>query len=406
MVGAVLCSASASWLLRTATQRDEAWQIVPVIWLQLLMTWLCVRRLPDTRSPWLILGAAALCRLLVCGAPPHLSDDLYRYLWEGLALNHGIDVFSTAPGTVTGLDDALASSVNHGDLGSIYPPYALGWFRLLALVGTDPWVAQAGASLADLATVGWMLRSNHRLAAWVWALHPLPVLEAASGAHLESLGVSVTVAAVVSSRPWVTTTLLGVAGGIKLLPLLILPAWLRRRRQPRDVFMLLAVAAMGFVLIGPARRAGTAALDSLRAYGSHWSFNGLAYTLVHPLLQDWTRPLLMCVGALAVLAAMRHRDPRLVWRDAALAFIVLTPTAHPWYGLWLLAPALLVGDATGILLASAMPTSYLVLATLDVETGSWSEGPWLWGVTWLPALAVVLWRWRTRSRAVLPPTSE
>ena len=80
---ASLCIAGALWLLAVAIVRRG--------------------RLPP-RAIWLVLGVAAAMRLLTLTAPPVLSSDLYRYVWDGRVQLAGINPYRYLPA-----DDALAS---------------------------------------------------------------------------------------------------------------------------------------------------------------------------------------------------------------------------------------------------------------------------------------------------------
>jgi hypothetical protein len=366
--------------------RTQAAWVVPLIWVQLAGCWAASRcGVPPLHR---VLVTALLLRLALVGTPPLLSDDLFRYLFEGRALNAGLDPFSNPPATLAGFEDALRAQVNHPEFGSIYPPLALAWFRVLALVGTDAWVAQLGTALIDLGTAAALYRRD-RMAGWLWALHPLPILEAAHGAHLDALAVA-WVALALTSPPVGRVLALGAGAGVKLLPALLLP---RAALAARGAFVPTALGALALVAVGaaatfPAWSAGDASTASLSSYARDWSFNGALYTVCAPVLGNWTRPVLALGGGLVVLASLRHDDLARSWLEVALAFVLVTPTAHPWYGLWLLAPALVMRSVPGILLASAMPTSYLVLATLTPD-GSWTEAWWLWPATWLPPLILV-----------------
>ena len=84
----------------------------------------------------------------------------------------------------------------------------------------------------------------------------------------------------------------------------------------------------------------------------------------------------MGVGALVVLYALRKRtDPAEVALFAGGAFVLLSPTVHPWYIAWAWVPALIVGVRAFTLLAALMPLAYVVLATIDPATGQWHESP-------------------------------
>lgn len=114
-----LCgSVGCSLILHNATARSDVVAIVPVA-----LAWGAVVVALARRFSGTTLLAVAICALLLrlplVGAPPHLSDDLYRYLWEGTVLNAGYDPFATAPSALPGIDDALRAQVAHPDVPSI-----------------------------------------------------------------------------------------------------------------------------------------------------------------------------------------------------------------------------------------------------------------------------------------------
>ncbi|MCA9492283.1 MAG: hypothetical protein KC621_20260 [Myxococcales bacterium] len=354
-------------------------------------------RMPRVAAGW-VLVAALLVRAPWIGSPPHLSDDLYRYLWEGLALSAGHDPFSEAPATLAGLDDHLRSLVNHPELTSVYPPLALWWFRLLAVGGSPAW-AQLLTALVDAGTAAVLVRASRRPAAgWIYAMHPLPVLESACGAHIDVPAVALAAAAVLALRRdqrglavWAT-----VAGAAtKLFPVVMLPAVLRQLPPRRALVHLVAASLATVALALPLVHVGPGLLSSARLYAGTWSFLGFAFPWVEPLLGGATRPVLVAVGALVVArASWTSRDPVEVWAAAGSAFVLLSPTVHPWYVLWALVPSLLLGRAGWALASVGSLQAYAVLATWDAGSGSWSEQPWLWWWVWgcvLTGLAAGRW---------------
>jgi hypothetical protein len=399
----VLALAAAFWLRWVPDRPDAGW-VVLLIWPWTLAAVWAALRGPGW-STGRILVLATLLRLPFVGTTPWLSDDLYRYLWEGLALGAGVDVFSVAPATVLGLDDALRDRVNHGALTSIYPPLALAWFRLLAWGPLVPATAQLATSAVDLLTVGLLCTLAPTLRAGLhpgllWALHPLPILAAAHGAHLDVVAVACTVALLAALRAGAhRTALTGLCAGIgvKLFPIVLIPLVLRalRPRAPTTSWLVgpAVLVGLGLWALWPCLGAGGRLFESLGTYARDWSFNGAIEPWLRPVLEEYTRPLLLVAGAFAVLISLVRRPSVVLgWRDAGAAFLLLTPTAHPWYALWLLAPAALSGSLPWVGVASAVSSSYLVLITLDPLTGIWQEPAWLWWLTWLPALAALGWR--------------
>jgi hypothetical protein len=412
LIGA-FCAAA---LLHSADSRQSGAYIALIAWpWGLAVTVLASRARAPSLAYALLLGG--LCRLVLVGTPPLLSDDLYRYLWEGLALSAGANPVAVAPAALAALDPALAAQVNHPELASIYPPLALAWFRVLHAVGGTPVAAQAMTMLADLTVIAALHRLTRARGCWpalLYATHPLPIFESASSAHLEIVAIALAAWALALPRRF-APLLTVLAAGAKVLPALWLPAVLSRRRG--GAAGAVAGALVLLALAGPTLSAGEDALTSWRAYGQSWSFNGLAWSLTSWWLGDLARPALIAAGAIAVVAVWRHaRAPLPMWLGCATAFLFLSPTVHPWYALWALVPALALGQRGWAIAATSLLGSYAVLWSFDPSTGAWSEPPWLVFATWGPALAALAGdAWSRRARAARarsasttdePPTSR
>src|SRR5689334_4625690 len=78
----------------------------------------------DTLRLALALGAVAGLALVL--APPVLSDDVWRYLWDGRVLRAGISPYAHAPDhpSLAFLRDAGWRRVNNPEIPTIYPPVA------------------------------------------------------------------------------------------------------------------------------------------------------------------------------------------------------------------------------------------------------------------------------------------
>lgn len=386
---ALLGSLGAAFALHAATSRTDAWWAVPwVVGWGLVTVPLLLRR-PAGPPLLAVLVVAALVRAPLVATPVWLSDDLWRYLWEGRVLNAGLDPFAAAPAAIAGLDDALRDRVNHPEIPSIYPPVALLWFRLLDLAGGTALVARIGAVVADLGTVAglaWLdQRRGTRGAAWAWALHPLPALESAHGGHLEAVAIALTVVAVAAAGPGRGVAALVAAIGTKVFPIVLLVPMLR----PLSARARVGAAALGaLALVGlamPVWGAGAALGFAAGNYARKWSFDAPLYPWLVGPLGEATRPaLVLAFVALVARLGWREPDPLRVWAAAGLGFVLLSPTVHPWYVLWALAPAIALGRGAVPLAAVASPLAYLVLQRFDPATGLWVEPAWLWFATWGP----------------------
>ena len=94
----------------------------------------------DTQSYWWALGFAIGFRLMLLPAIPFLSDDVYRFIWDGRLLAQGIDPFARTPRwlmehaavreSLVGLTPALFEKLNSPDYYTVYPPFCQGLFGL------------------------------------------------------------------------------------------------------------------------------------------------------------------------------------------------------------------------------------------------------------------------------------
>ena len=143
----------------------------------------------------LILALALLPRLVLLTSTPALSDDLYRYIWDGKVIAAGIDPYRYAPDApeLAHLRDRLWEPVNQKAQHTPYPPAAQAVFALTYRIAPDSIKAQqVVATLADLLVVGALLLLLARLGlprerVLLYAWSPLPMLHFAHSAHNDAL---------------------------------------------------------------------------------------------------------------------------------------------------------------------------------------------------------------------------
>lgn len=396
----ILCiglSGVSATLLHLAPDRaSAAWIVVPaVVW---CLVALVPSAMPTKNKLWLLFLASITVRAPLWASPLHLSDDAARYVWEGTLLLHQVDPWLFAPAQVhlPGWE-AVRSAVNHPSVPSAYPPGAALWFALISPGGTLG--AQIGASLADSAVVLALARCGSGRGALWYALHPLAALESASSGHLEAPALALAAWSWGSGRTGPTVAL--AAGSIKLLPLLTVPTLLRitgwKGFWTAGILMLCLV-----VLVGPWLTWGH--LEGFSRYAQHWSFNGLIYPWLSNLVSGASaRWILGAAGLVGVAAAATRRDAREAFFLVGLSFVAITPTMHPWYALWLLAPAAALERRFWMLAAAAPLLSYTVLWSWDSDGGTWREAWWLWWLTWTPAFLALGAGW-LHSRRPSKPT--
>jgi len=362
---------------------------------------------PSAAWGWLALGAAL--RVAMLFSPASLSDDVYRYLWEGEVIAAGLNPFLHAPSdpTLTPLRDAVWAQVNHKDVSTIYPPGALWLFRSVVALTASPvgWKILSGACDLGVAAILWRLCAARGVAAWApvaYTLHPLPIIETAGSGHLEGPAVlGMMLSFTFAQRPGLAALFAWAGASVKLLPGLVILALARSpsRGLALGVFVgLLATAALGL----PFLDAGSTLGRGFGRYYEAWAFNGLAFSFLEALTGDGQRArwLGVALGGLYCGNILRQGpSPDRLMLHVAGALLVLSPVVHPWYVLWALAPAMLRGVWPWLVFASLCPLSYLALAEYDVR--GWQE---VWWIPWIehPALWLSLLVWWARSTPPSP----
>ena len=315
---------------------------------------------------------AMAVRMALIAAPPSLSDDIYRYVWEGRVLLHGGNPWAQNP-----LDPALAPlrdahiypRVNHPALATIYPPLAEAGFALVAALSpTIPamkgWVIAHDLALVALLVALLVRQGRSPVWAVVYAWNPLVWVEYAGSGHNDPTAMVWLLVAIAAGRerPMLSAAALSVGALIKLAPLAVLPflwrVWPWRARWFALVLLTAGLGAFVWATRGP---------DSgLHAYWESWRNNALVFEM----LERWTGSFpaaraLGLAGVLGVVAlALRRgwspiRGARATFKTA----LIVSPVAHPWYQGWFLMFEPWAPSAPWILLSATAILSYGVFAT-------------------------------------------
>ena len=401
-LGAALCVAvgAAVWAGRPP---EAGWALRVVCVAALLLgsgfAWAIARRRWSLRA---VLGLAVALRLVALPMGPALSDDAYRYLWDGGLTAAGVSPYAARPDApeLVRFRDAAPTSEWYARMNSpryhtVYPPLSQAVFAIAACTGSTPaaWFVLKSLLLAAEGFGIWALSrvlAPGRLA--LYALSPVAVLEIAGQGHSEGLLVGALGLAwwgVVRGRRTVLGTAIVAAGWAKLYPF-ALGALLARRLRPTGWLATGAVAA----LAGAPLMEGDGwahLLESVRLYGGVLDFYSAPYlalkALAYPAAGESAGPL--AAGALslgwlgAVLAAWRRDDgsveaARRIAVAVVVGYAVAGPMAHPWNWLGALAFApLLTTRAPLLWLVGVAPLTYL--RYVDVP-GAYAAALWIgWG---------------------------
>ena len=123
-----------------------------------LILWTTFERLPSSRNTLrTIICLAAIVRLINLSMPPLLSEDLWRYIWDGMTYWQGINPFHYAPAArefdvlnlSVGLDD-VRRNIGHAHIPTIYPPGAQMVFQMGTFLGPSQTAMRLTMIVGDL----------------------------------------------------------------------------------------------------------------------------------------------------------------------------------------------------------------------------------------------------------------
>jgi alpha-1,6-mannosyltransferase len=374
------------------------WAFFVAFGLYALASWLVLQtRMPVTpRAIGLIFSFAILFRVILVFSPPTLSDDMYRYVWDGRVQAYQINPYTyppAAPELAHLRDSAIWPLINRKPAVTVYPAGAELAFAALWRVWPDNvhWfqAAMVGGDLMAAVLLVFLLRALGRspAAVLIYLWNPLVIFEIAHSAHVDGLVLPLLVGtwlARLKGRDGLTGLLLGVAAALKLYPVLLLPiVWRRQDEQgrfrPAVVMPLAFLIGLGLPYL-PYLAVGQSVVGFLPQYFGE-QFNSLLTVpiagwvyltggrrpelVINPLIAAVLLAIyLVCLFRPAVHAETALR--RCLWPIGA--FTLLTQNLYPWYVLWLV-PLL------AIFLPSRQAESPATLAWRLLHT-SWT-GWWL-----------------------------
>jgi hypothetical protein len=355
------------------------------------------------------MGLAVLWRLALVPAFPLLSDDAFRYVWEGRVQVHGGNPYAWDDRPESprweALRDGVWRGVTHREYTAVYPP--LWELACRLVVGLHDSVTAMKAfvvagELALLALLARMLRRRglprERLLILAWS--PLALVEVAGSGHNDAVGALLLTAslAALDRGDGLGSALAASLGALtKLLPALVAACWLRRYRW----WHVVAALDLALLLLVPYAAAGPGLWMSLGKYGRYWLFNE---TLFDPLAaiagghEGGVRLAGALLAALALLLAARKAEPVGAALAVVTASVLLAPNVLPWYALWLL-PFLVLRDAPAALLfTGTVQLAYLVYPEW-LSGQRWQVSGWVRALEYGPCLAVAAVAWLRRRPA-------
>ena len=398
------------------------------------------------------LGAALLLRLVFGAALPALSDDFWRYLWDGRLLTHGINPYQFIPSALLEqpiFEQAhlrqLYSHLNSPNYYSVYPPltqllFATATYLFPSKVEGSVLLLRGLVIALEMGTIvvliKWLQLNNKAIYwAFIYAFNPLIILELSGNLHTESLMLLFLMLLLYfwSKQQYNKSAVAcALAVAAKLIPLMLLPLLCWRLWFKKGVAYALIVGGINVLLFSLFYDLEMILKirESMGLYFQHFEFNASVYYLFRyqilyeywwlwdyheyfmkvyyleeALRLDWyvllrkALPIVTIIGILGI--TFRHVSIGTVANGCLWIFALyfcFGTTVHPWY-------------ISSLILFSVLTNYYFPLCWSAVIAGTYItyQGGQFEEQTWVILLeyglvgGVLFWElWNKKAKKALP----
>jgi hypothetical protein len=322
------------------------------------------------------------------------DNDIWRYLWDGHVLRSNLSPYETTPRQYADLAENadmdsqppletdlwwdILDNISYQSYTTVYPPLAQYLFALSDLISPGSvFLLKLCLALADFGTclllLAWLGRLElppHYLLLYAW--NPLVLKEFVGSGHVDALMVFFLVASMyllarhreIGSQLALAAATLSKIGAAALAPI----AW-RHSRVKTWWVLPTSLLILSLPMLGEMRHLA----QGLSAYSRQWSFNSGPWAAIRQLVEWmgaanpelWTH-LITKVAILALIGWATWRSTGSERRLIEAIFLVLAAVVllnsavMPWYLLWVLPFAVLIGNRAWCLLTALSLLSYLV----------------------------------------------
>ncbi len=313
------------------------------------------------------IGAALLFRLSLLFMTPNLTDDYFRFIWDGLFVAHGFNPYLVMPSTfihasqtVPGISLSLFSQLNSPNYYTVYPPVCQFIFGFAArLFGGNILgniiTTRIFILLAEFGTIALLYRLAQKFRkttglVLLYALNPLTIIELTGNLHFDATMIFFLLLAVyllANEHQTYSALSFAAAVGTKLVPLLFLPLLIKRLGWNRSLRYFGIVFATLVILFSPFLSVHSVSnfLSSVSLYFRVFEFNASIYYIarwIGFLITGYNMiavsGIVLSILAFFAIIAIAFTEKETDWKSlfgsmlfCATAYLLFATTVHPWY---------------------------------------------------------------------------
>ncbi len=385
----------------------------------------------------LLIGLTILFRLIFLLAIPNLSQDFYRFIWDGRMIFEGFNPFISFPETFIqdgnlpvnqGIDLYNGMGALNGSHFTNYPPINQLNFLIAAIFSNSSIlgaivVMRIQIILADIGILYFGKKILEKLDLpihniFLYALNPFIIIELTGNLHFESVMLFFLVWSLylLLKKKWIwAALLLGLSVSVKLIPLLLLPLFYRwfitskEKGKSRKMNGFIRFIAFGGIVVLTnltlflpfvSSELISSYTNSVGLWFRNFEFNASLYYIAREigyLFRGYNEiaiigkimPLIALIFLLAITFFRNNKKPQQLMTALLLGmtfYYFTTTTMHPWY----LATLVLLSVFTKYrftLIWSLM----IILSYQAYANSPWKENLWFVGMEYLAVFGFLIW---------------
>jgi alpha-1,6-mannosyltransferase len=344
---------------------------------------------------FVILGVAVLVRVALLPARPSLSDDVYRYQWDGRIVRAGINPYTVYPAMpplkrFQNPDHPIATGQF---TPTVYPPLSEWAFASVRTIPSYK-LLFVFFDLATLGAVLLLLKATGRSLALslIYAWNPAVIVSFALGGHHDSLAVFTLMLALyftISGRGAISMLFLGLSFVSKLFSGFMLPVFAKRTKVAY-VSVFFGIILLAYL---PFASGGRNLFRGLSDFARGWEGNDSLLRLMRLVGNSKAQAELVAgvlLTGLIIYALRRRMEPVAATLLILTGLLFLSPNAFPWYFTWLVPLLCFVPNPPLLLLTVTCVLGYSPVVSYAAG-GSFANQPVMLWLEYAPVFAWLAW---------------
>lgn len=319
-----------------------------------------------------LLVIGILVRLFLLGATPKLSDDYYRFAFDGHLTISGENPYTVLPIKIEERSDfetSLVNKMNSPQYYSVYPPINQIFFSLPSFFSGEDLIIytlflrllivlfEILMALLLLKLLQFFDKDLQLFA--LYFLNPLVIVELTGNLHFEGVTMFfflLSIFFLVTGRNVRSGIVYAIAVGTKLIPLLFLPFFIKRLKR-QSIGYFVTVVLMTLILFIPfvdEKLLGNI-VSSVDLYFHKFMFNGSLFYVMNIFLHQFTgfeynlhllgdfTPFIVLFAVLLMAVLEKNKGWLALFKSVLFSLLIyysIASIVHPWYVINLMVVAL------------------------------------------------------------------